>query len=293
MSTATTMHISAATISLVSFLATATPSLAAQRDWNDCLGDNPQAVITGCTRIIQAPGEAKQNRASAYHNRGLAHATLGEPDRAITDFSEAIRLDSGNPDSFVSRGSAYYAKGDAGRAIANFDEALRVDPINVQAYFNRGLVNFYSRSKEAALDDLYQVRALDPTYPYAALWLDIVERRSNVRSRLPEARSQLDMASWPAPVIRLFMGEITAADTLAAANDPDAEKQKGQICEANFYSGQLALAQGDQQEALRLFRFSASNCPKTFTEWTAANAELRTLGVRSASRATGSRSLRQ
>jgi lipoprotein NlpI len=287
------MHISTAAISFASLIAITAPTFAAQRDWNDCLGDNPQAAITGCTRIIQTAGEAKVNRASAYHNRGLAHAKLGDPDRAITDFSEAIRLDPGNPDTFVSRGSAYSAKGDLARAMANFDDVLRIDPINVRAYFNRGLLNFYSRSGDAALDDLHQARALDPAHPYAALWLDIVEWRSNVRSRSPRASSQIDMANWPAPVIRLFMGEISPADALAAARDGDAEKQKAQICEANFYSGQLALAQGDQQEALRLFRLSASNCPKTFTEWMAANAELRKLGIRTASRGGASKTVKQ
>jgi lipoprotein NlpI len=286
------MRISSAVISFLSVIAISMPALSAQRDWNDCLGDSPQAALGGCTRIIQAAREASRNRASAYHNRGLAYAALGDPDRAIADFSAAIRLEPGDPDNFISRGSAYSAKGDSSRAIANFDEALRIDPINARAYFNRALMNFYAGASPAALDDLYQVRELDPAYPYAALWLNIVERRSNVRSRLSQAVSQIDMANWPGPVIRLFMGEITPADALAAAKDPDADRQAAQVCEANFYSGELALAQGDQQEALRLFRFSASQCPKTFSEWMAANAELRTLGVKSASRGTSSRTVR-
>jgi len=286
-------RISLAVISVVSLIAIITPASADQRDWGECLGDNPETAITGCTRIVQRTAETKKDRASAYHNRGLAHAINADLDRAIADFSGAIRLEPTNADSFISRGSAYSAKGDNSRAIANFDEALRLDPINVRAYFNRGLANFYARSLAVALDDLNQARELDPAYAYSALWLDIVQRRSNVGSRLPQTTSQIDMANWPGPIIRLFLGEMTQADVLAAAADPDADKQRAQVCEAGFYSGELALVRGDREEALRLFRLAASNCPKTFSEWIAANAELRTRGARSASRDMSRRTARQ
>jgi lipoprotein NlpI len=54
---------------------------------------------------------------------------------------------------------------------------------------------------------------------------------------------------------------------------------KGQICEANFYSGELALQQSAKNEAIRLFRLAAADCPKTFEERLAAKAELRALGI--------------
>ena len=66
---------------------------------------------------------------------------------------------------------------------------------------------------------------------------------------------------------------------LAAADDPDAIKKKGQICEANFYGGELSLAKGAKDEAVRLLRLAASDCPRAFTEWDSANAELKALGV--------------
>ena len=87
------------------------------------------------------------------------------------------------------------------------------------------------------------------------------------------------MTAWPAPVIRMFLGQMTPAAALAAADDPDATKKKGQVCEANFYSGELALRQGAKDDAARLFRLAASDCPHDFTEWPAANAELKALGA--------------
>jgi lipoprotein NlpI len=87
------------------------------------------------------------------------------------------------------------------------------------------------------------------------------------------------MTAWPAPVVRLFMGQMTAAALLVAADDPDATKKKGQVCEANFYSGEQALLEGLKEEAIAQFRLAASDCPHSFDEWNAANAELKALGA--------------
>ncbi len=77
----------------------------------------------------------------------------------------------------------------------------------------------------------------------------------------------------------MFLGQMTPAAVRGAADDPDATKKKGQVCEANFYSGELALRQDAKDEAARLFRLAAADCPQDFDEWFAANAELKALGA--------------
>ena len=88
------------------------------------------------------------------------------------------------------------------------------------------------------------------------------------------------MTEWPAPVIRLFLGQMTQEAVLAAADDPNPKTKKRQLCEANFFSGELALMQGTKDKAARLFRLAAADCPKYFIEWTAAVAELKALGLK-------------
>jgi len=87
------------------------------------------------------------------------------------------------------------------------------------------------------------------------------------------------MTKWPAPIIGLFLDQMTPAAVLAAADDPDPIKKKGQVCEANFYSGELSLLKGTKDDASRLFQFAVGNCPLTFLEWDAANDELKALGI--------------
>jgi tetratricopeptide (TPR) repeat protein len=225
--------------------------------------------------------------AKTYQDRGNAWRAKGEFDRAIADYDEAIRLDPKSVQAqlssqyaltYTSRGGAWLAKGDFDRAITDYDAAMRLDPKNAAAYFGRGRANLYAGALPKALADLNQASELNRKSAYTALWLDIVNKRSNVSSRLADATQQIDMTKWPAPVIRLFLGQFTPEALLAAADDPKAETKKGQVCEANFYTAELALQQGNKDEAKRLFALAAADCPRTFIEYEGAMAELKALG---------------
>ena len=163
--------------------------------------------------------------------------------------------------------------------MADYNEAIRLNPKSSLAYFARGRSYLSAGLVEKALADFNQASAHTPENAYLALWDDIVGRRNHVPSRLAQTISGIDMTVWPAPVIRLFMDQMTPAAVLAAADDPDAAKKRGQVCEATFYVGELSLTKGLKDEATRLFRLAASDCPHSFNEWDAANAELKALGV--------------
>jgi lipoprotein NlpI len=237
-------------------------------------GDNDRAIADFNEAIRLDPKSAM-----AFDNRGSAYHDKGDNDRAIADYNEAIRLDPERAKAFNHRGYAYSDKGDNDRAIADYNEAIRLNPNSSLAYFARGRSYLFAGSVEKALADVNQASAHAPENAYLALWVDIVSRRNNLPGRLAQTSSRIDMTVWPAPVIRLFMDQMTPAAVLAAADDPDATKKKGQVCEANFYSGELSLTKGLKDEATRLFRLAASDCPHSFNEWDAANAELKALGV--------------
>jgi lipoprotein NlpI len=219
--------------------------------------------------------------------RAAAYSTKGEFDSAIADYSEAIRLTpiiaiprtNNKLDVYSNRGIAYHSKGDINRAMADYDEAIRLNARSLSAYLNRGRLNLYTGGLPKALADFSQASALDPKYAYAALWLDIAGQRSGIPSRLPQAVGQIDMTAWPAPVIQMFVGQLTPAAVLAAADNPNPKTKQGQVCEANFYGGELALRSAAIADATRLFRLAASDCPKGFAERESADAELKALGI--------------
>ena len=69
-----------------------------------------------------------KNNAEAYNNRGIAYQNKGDNDRAIADYSEAIRLNPKFADAFANRAWAYLSKKDADSAIADFTRAIELNP---------------------------------------------------------------------------------------------------------------------------------------------------------------------
>ena len=231
------------------------------------------------------------------------------PDRALADLNESIRLDSTYALAFFARGDLYKTRGDLARAMADMNESLRLDPNYALAYFTRGRLSYMTGNNPAAVEDFTKSIKLDaedatayfnrgvsyyvvgghtadaaadfkkaaelnPKDAYAAIWRDLAERRTNAPSHLAEAAKQLDMTVWPAPVIRHFLGDLNTEQTFGAAFDTDPKTKLSQTCEANFYSGELALLKKNKKDAQRLLKLAADECPQSFVESTAAIAEL-------------------
>jgi len=245
----------------------------------------------------------------AYAERGNLYKNKGEAERALADLNESIKLDPAYALAYFSRGDLYRKTGDLARAMADMNETIRLDPNYALAYFTRGRLSYTLGNAPAALEDFGKAIKLDPEDPtpyfnrgvsyyiiggrnpdaiadfkkaaglnpkdaYAALWRELAERRNNGPGHLAAAAKELDMTVWPAPVIRLFLGELDAEQTFGAAFDTDPQTRAAQTCEAHFYGGELALLKKNKKEAQRLLKLASNECPPSFVESTAALAEL-------------------
>ena len=75
----------------------------------------------------------------AYNNRGNAKNKLGKYFEAISDYDQAIRLDSDDARAYYNRGLAKNKLGQYFEAaISDYDEAIRLAPDDVRIYVNRG-----------------------------------------------------------------------------------------------------------------------------------------------------------
>jgi len=116
----------------------------------------------------------------------------GDLDRAVRDFSEAIRIDPKYPDSYSERGQTLFKLGEIERAIADYSAALVRDPQYGAALRGRGMAHLYSGKAELALADLsraielaeYDPRLLSPIELFYA-------RRSRIS--IYESKQQFDL----------------------------------------------------------------------------------------------------
>jgi tetratricopeptide (TPR) repeat protein len=111
-----------------------------QRDANvsKCTGNDPAAVIEGCTALIQSRFETTANQARAYFDRGNAYKKQGLGQQAIADYAKAIELKPDYLAAYNNRGNAFNDGGLYDRAIADFTKAIEIEPNNPVPYGNRG-----------------------------------------------------------------------------------------------------------------------------------------------------------
>jgi hypothetical protein len=84
--------------------------------------------------------------------------------------------------------------------------------------------------------------------------------------------ASVDQKSWPVPVARLMLGELTPEGLLKAAASKD------ESCEAHFYIGQHHLQRGDRALAIAALTSAVETCPPTFLEYIGAKVELARTG---------------
>ena len=112
------------------------------------------------------------------YRRGAALDALGQTDRALDDYSEAIRRDPKSPLAFYGRGVLLASRKRAfTRAIADFDKVLELQPDNIDALILRG--DAYSQLGQAgrALVDLNRAVADAPDNAQAVLHRGVAQGR--------------------------------------------------------------------------------------------------------------------
>jgi tetratricopeptide (TPR) repeat protein len=110
----------------------------------------------------------------AYFCRGCAYMTKGDHDKAIADFTEAIRLNPGNQPgvgkpqirdaaaALTNRGCEYAEKFEYDKAIADYEAALRLEPSDTAAISNRARARYCKGELEKAIADYSEVIRLEP-----------------------------------------------------------------------------------------------------------------------------------
>ena len=125
-----------------------------------------------------------------FDNRGLSYAKNGEYDRAIIDFTQAIRI-APQAKFLTNRGNAWQSKGDLGHAIADYDRAIRIDPTDADAGNNRGTAWRGKGDIDRAMADYREALRIKPKFDTAA---ESLESLRLLRAKNGKRRESASMA---------------------------------------------------------------------------------------------------
>ena len=195
------------------------PVAVAQVEWNIRQGKSDEALVL-CDEVVN-----NLNNAPAYIIRAKTLASLGEPNKAIEDFSQAITTEPINAGAWVARSDFYRSIGRAQQAMDDIQQALSMDPDNLKIQ-KRAVSLFLSfGSPDRALQGR---NILDKA---------LTENPDDIELRLYKARSFLTEETVPA----IDEAERTLRDIT---------EERPKVSEAWVLLGEILRRQGQLKEAM-------------------------------------------
>lgn len=164
-----TTKIGAATLSLAALM---TPAHAQQKAPADvvaaaaiCFGKQHgtwQQIIDNCSKVIAVKNLDPNDKSGAHYNRGAAQLRIAQPDKALNDFTEALKLKPDFVRALQSRAGIYVGQQKFDKAIADLNKAITIDPKSSTSYNNRGMAHLGNKDFKAAIADLTKAVELAP-----------------------------------------------------------------------------------------------------------------------------------
>jgi tetratricopeptide (TPR) repeat protein len=270
----------------------------------DEFGDNDalSAAIDKQKRLVELTprGRVPLDWATTQNKLGIALASLGERESGTARLEEAMvafrdalmeRTRARVPLEWAQTrnnlGSALSTLGERESGTARLEEAVaayqaaleewtrdRVPLDRLRTTTSLGYTRFYLGDFIGAALNLQEAVA-NGSSAYPILWLYLADARvggRDIKRNLQNNAAGLKPAEWPFPVIDFFLDRRTPADLLAAASKPDGQ------CEAQYYLGEWHLLRDERGASIEALRKAVDICPKNFSEFAGAVAELKRLG---------------
>lgn len=122
----------------------------------------PSSLVVLCLVLGALPAFAQSQAARDAFYQGIIEGKGGAPQKAIDQFSQALRIDPKFVLAYYNRALALQHLGEAQRAIQDYSEAIRLEPHFVDAYANRGVVYENLQQYERAIRDYSEAIRLAP-----------------------------------------------------------------------------------------------------------------------------------
>jgi tetratricopeptide (TPR) repeat protein len=126
----------------------------------------PQVTSSTTTRRTTKKPVGTAKTYDYYYSQGLAALDQEDYQKAITNFTSAIRLNARSADAYYNRGLAYLNLESYENAIDDYTKSIQYNPA-ADAYNNRGLAYEYNGNYKLAADDYRTALRIQPGYELA------------------------------------------------------------------------------------------------------------------------------
>ena len=123
---------------------------------------NMKAAVDFCTMAIESGELPKDDLVGALINRGVAFRNLGQYQRAIVDYTAALKFAPRDPMIYANRANARRELGELKYAREDANEAIRLDDTRAASFYTRGAVLEKAGEIRNARNDYAQALKLAP-----------------------------------------------------------------------------------------------------------------------------------
>jgi len=126
----------------------------------DCLSEDWERRIAGCTRVIENPATKAPERAQAYSLRALSLSLKGKYEEAIRDYDEAIAIMPNFAVALNNRAWAYYKWGRGSEGLADVEKSLQLNALSEHTWDTRAHIRQVMGNFAGAFADYEQAANL-------------------------------------------------------------------------------------------------------------------------------------
>ncbi|EPN8461701.1 lipoprotein NlpI [Vibrio cidicii] len=221
-----------------------------------------EVQIARLSQLLQRPDLSDPVRAKMHYERGNYYDSVGLRDLARLDFSQSLQLNPSQPDIFNLLGVYYTQVGEYDAAYEAFDSTLELDPHNSYAERNRAIALYYGGRLELARDEMAKHYRDDPSDPFRALWLYIIEAEIDpvVAKKDLLERYRQRSEEWGWVLVALMAEQVSEEQAFKAIIDASRENVllAQRLTEVYFYLAKRYQLKGDFANAISLYKLAIS-----------------------------------
>lgn len=209
---------------------------------------------------------------------GLACLQLRDNKAAAEAFTTVLELNPKLAFAYDRRGDARLKLGDFDEAVADFDKKLELDPAFAPEHWRRGIALYYAGRFKDGAKQFETHKTANPEDVENAAWHYLCNAKvvGKEKARAALIAVTKDRRVPMAEIQKLFAGQLTPADVLAAADRVKADTEAGK--EARFYAHlYVALwyeAEGDAAKAVEHLTPAVERYKIGHYMWDVANVHL-------------------